>query len=133
MKPSKAQMFVITMVFLAELVFAVQQGLFQYGSVDLSQTFQDDRAPLFRALVRAYNQTILSARDCNDAQERLAMLKSSTDQQPQAGYSLTATPTLDCTRWGKSPPELPPLNLSVRINAIDSDASNSYALYHVVS
>ncbi|MFQ5647977.1 MAG: hypothetical protein ACE5FW_01960 [Candidatus Aenigmatarchaeota archaeon] len=106
-KNRKGQMFVVTMVFLTGLIFAVQQLLFQYSLVDLSEPMQRTDLYLLESAGSIFNIT-MEGLDCADSGsvartlQDLVELDTWLARQTFRGYSLELeyngldTPNLDC-------------------------------------
>ena len=126
----KAQMFIITALFLIGLVFSVQQLVFQYTALDLSSAFRENSIYLLRNTRDAVNRTMAGTPDCADFEVNMRELKDFLDMSvPRGGYSLSVSYRLNCTYWGNSPPQPAPLNLTVQIVGKGSDTSSTTCLY----
>lgn len=127
----KGQMFIVTMVFLTGLIFAVQQIIYQYSFIDPADPMQRDDSPLFFAIRDAYNDTISSAPACGRANASVQQLHSWLMASAMGPYSLElrynglASPDLDCSKWGSGDV----LVLSVRITGPVTESSAEYR-YH---
>ncbi|MCX6814158.1 MAG: hypothetical protein NTY20_00690 [Candidatus Aenigmarchaeota archaeon] len=125
----KAQMFIITTLFLIGLIFSVQQLTFQYTALDLSAPFRENNIYLLQNTKDIINKTIRTTPDCTDFAANLRELKDFLDKRiPRGGYSLSLGYRLNCTNWQSS--TNPPLNLTIQIVGKNADTSARVYLYH---
>ena len=126
-------MFIVTMVFLTGLIFAVQQIIYQYSFIDPSDPIQRNDAPLFYSIRDAYNTSITSASSCRIANSSIQQLHQwlmSSGTGPynvELRYNGLATPDINCANWGSSTD--PVLNLTVHITGPVTDSTAIYRLY----
>jgi hypothetical protein len=126
----KAQMFVITMIFLVGLIFSVQSLLFQYAALDLSAPFRENTAYLLANVKDSINRTIKTTPDCTDFSAKMKELKDFMDRSvPQRGYSLALSYKVNCVNWASATD--PPLNLTIQIIGKGGDTSARVYMYHV--
>ncbi|MBI4021122.1 MAG: hypothetical protein HY369_02680 [Candidatus Aenigmarchaeota archaeon] len=114
----KAQMFILTLVFLAGLVFVVQASLAQYGAVSLEEPFDRQEASLIAGVVQAFNETLWSSPTCSTAEQNVASLETFVEEKLIQGVSLTVETGMDCASWGTGGPVL---NLTVRLKSATVD------------
>jgi len=127
----KAQMFIVTMLFLVGLIFTVQQLLFQYSALDLSSPFRQNDIYLLENMKNAVNRTIKSTPDCPDFSQKMDELDSfMRSMGPKEGYALSIDYTLNCTHWNNPPPSDPPLNITMHIAGKGLDTYSRLAMYH---
>jgi len=127
----KAQMFIITTIFLIGLVFSVQQLMFQYTALDLSAPFRENNIYVLQNTKNIINTTIRSTHDCTDFIAKMKELKDFLDRRiPRGGYSLSLGYTLNCSYWSNSPPQTAPLNLTIYIIGKNVETSSKVYLYH---
>jgi hypothetical protein len=125
----KAQMFVITMIFLIGLIFSVQRLLFQYTSLDLSTPFRENAIYLLGNTKDMINRTIRATPDCWDFSAKMQELKDFLDRSvPRRGYSLSVTYRLNCTNWGSTTNT--PLNLTIQIVGKNADILSNVYMYN---
>ncbi|MCJ7816310.1 MAG: hypothetical protein MUP55_00495 [Candidatus Aenigmarchaeota archaeon] len=127
----KAQMFIITTLFLIGLIFSVQQLMFQYTALDLSAPFRENNIYLLQNTKNIINNTIRTTPDCPDFMTKMKELKDFLDKRiPRGGYSLSLGYRLNCTYWDNSPPQTAPLNLTIQIVGKNVETSSRVYLYH---
>jgi hypothetical protein len=127
----KAQMFIITTLFLVGLIFSVQQLIFQYTALDLSAPFRENNIYLLQNTKEIINKTIRTTPDCSNFATNLRELKDFLDKRiPRGGYSLSLGYRLNCTYWDNPPPQSAPLNLTIQIVGKYVETSSSVYLYH---
>jgi hypothetical protein len=125
----KAQMFVITMIFLIGLIFSVNGLLFQYTSLDLSTPFRENPVYLLGNIKSMINKTIKTTANCSDFSASMDELKGFLDKSiPRGGFSLSVSYRLDCTNWEST--ANPPLNLTIQIVGKNVDVSSTIYMYH---
>jgi len=128
----KAQMFIITMIFLVGLIFSVQQLLFQYSALDLSAPFRENDIYLLENLKDVVNATIKGEQECSKFSEKMEEFRSYLKEGvPRGGYSVSLNYRLNCANWENSPPNAAPLNLTIRIVGKGSDTSSVSSFYHL--
>jgi len=126
----KAQMFIISMLFLVGLIFSVQQLLFQYTALDLSAPYRENDIYLLKNLKDVVNTTIKKTQECPDFSEKMEELSSYLKSGAQmGGYGLSLDYTLDCSHWSDT--SAPPLNLTIHIAGKGSDTYSRLAMYHI--
>lgn len=131
----KGQMFVVAMVFLVGLVFIVQQVLFQYTFLDISEPMRLNDVHTIRSLTADINKTIKMPLECDgsdDSFERYLEELDAAIKKEETGrvYVIYITKSLDCNYWENQPPAENPLNISVRITGIGKDTVGSFKFYH---
>ena len=127
----KAQMFVLTMIFLMGLIFAVQQLLFQYTALDLSAPFRQNPVYLLENTKNIINRTIRSTPECADFGAKMEEFNDFLNTRvPPGGYIISLSYRLNCTYWNNLPPNPTPLNVSIFIQGRGSEASSILYLYH---
>jgi len=136
-KASKGQMFIVTMVFLTGLIFAVQQLLFQYSSLDLSRPLQRTDYYLLVSMEDIFNLT-MSGLNCSspaseaEVTQNLMELSNWLSKQTFKGYSLDLSyngkdsPNIRCDPLN---PRKPVLDLEITITGADSHTQNTYSFY----
>ena len=130
-------MFVLTMIFLIGLIFAVQQILFQYTALDLSAPFRQNPVYLLQNTKTLINASIRSTPECADFGAKMKEFNDFLNTRaPQRGYIISMSYRLNCSNyWNNLPPSPAPLNVSIIIQggAIQggvSEASSILSLYH---
>ena len=101
-------MFIVTLIFMAQFVFVVQQALLHYSLVDLPTQLQQRDADLLVAALRTVNQTVASAADCGSAQQAFEQLRGfyAWDRPLAGGFTVALSGTWDCSAWGGAAPPL---------------------------
>jgi len=82
----KAQMFIITMVFLTGLVVFVSQMLLSYASVNVSDLPERSGGYVVKEYVSIINDTIQSSRNCTDANDSIRELHGFLSRLVTEGY-----------------------------------------------
>lgn len=126
----KAEMFVVTAIFMVMFIFVVNQILFTYSKLDLSTPFQTTDYYGIKNIIDVINQTVIATSDCSQAKENLEelfnLLKKGTMEK---GYYLDLNHNFNCSNWNNPPPQANPLNVSLSV--IGRVASTgSYYFYH---
>ena len=70
----KAQMFVVTAIFLATMLFTVQQMFITYAQIDVSEPFDTKQVYVLRSIIGSVNDTIRDSGSCQEFQQNLEML-----------------------------------------------------------
>ena len=125
-------MFIITMVFLAGLMYSVQMLLFSYSALDLSSPFRENEIFILYNVKDMINQTIKQTAECQDFLVKMDSIRSFLDSRPpRGGYITTVTYRYNCSFWANTPPASPPLNVSVLIKgSTGSETYTTMYMYH---
>ena len=114
MPGKKGQMFVITMIFLITMVFAVQSYLFTYAKLDLSTPLQARDTYTIKNIESAFQTALDSSTECEIARRNIIDLEGVLDRSIKGGQEVQITGSLDCPGGGWPPP--PQLTLDILIN-----------------
>lgn len=121
----KAQMFVVTAIFLATMLFAVQQAFITYAKIDMSEPFDTKQVYVLRSIIDSVNDTIInqpeggmsSLEQCREFQQNLEMLLDEIKfDVSREGYLMESNFVLECPKWSNAYPLPPPLKLSLRLS-----------------
>jgi hypothetical protein len=131
MSSRKAQMFVVTAVFMASMIFVVQQALIAYSVLDMSAPFDSRESSMMRSVITSVNQTIRNAGSCPQFQKNLEeLLPALRDDFSDEGYLMTSEFDIDCGYWGNSYPNPnAPLKLSLSFKG-KFDSNGIIRFYH---
>ena len=119
-------MFLVSFVFAVGLIFVIQQSLFQYTDIDISEPS-----------LEVINRTIINTDSCDSGKEsftkKMEELKTFFGRETiRKLYQLEVLYQLDCTFWENSRPAESPLNLTIRLNGPKIKSYGSFALYHII-
>jgi len=113
-KKHKAQMFIVTMIFLIGFIFSVQQNLFQYSEADVPGSMEQNDIYLLWNIRDLFRDTLEGSADCAEAQTRLSTLENYLNTRIfRGGYVLEVGYQLLCENW-ESATEAP-LKLSITL------------------
>ena len=127
-KMCKAQMFIVTLIFLAQFVFVVQQALIAYARVDLPSAAAGREGELLAAAVRSVNESVLSAADCGEAQERFTAVEDYYRGRQIGVFAVSVSGVWDCARWG-AVSGAAPLTATVRVTGAGRESSLAAGFY----
>lgn len=126
--PMKAQMFIVTIVFLVGLIFTVQQSLFQYSFLDLPAQSERNDYYIFSNVKDIINQTIRTAETCLEAEQNVEETAAFLDKQIlKGGYVLEIIWSFECANWDTQDPVL---NLTIHLKGADTDTTGTFYLYN---
>lgn len=92
-------MFVVTMIFLVGLIFFVQQALFGYTALDLSEPFKTDDYYVNENIREGVNEIIGNSTTCEEANLRIYEFIDFVQRQTvKRGYELELNYLLDCSK-----------------------------------
>lgn len=128
----RAQMFIVTMVFLVGLVFIVQQNLFSYSSFNPPGPFTERETHILETVKNTFQDALGTDTDCGIVQANLESLKNYLENQVIPGHVLDIEYTLDCTNWNNTEPNPKPLTLYVDIRGSGRDLSASLDMYNPI-
>lgn len=120
----KAQMFVVTMVFLVGLIFTVQQIFFQYRLIDLPLSSQGDDSYLTESIKDSYQETVLTVTNCASLNASLQRLEAFLLQNAgKGGYSVELGHEVhSCT------PSTANVSLDIRLLGAQTETKSTYQL-----
>jgi len=104
-------MFIVTMIFLTGLIFAVQQLLLQYTFIDLSEPLQKNDIYLYRD-IRTTVGSVMGGSSCSYALKELDEIHAFLRGLETRGYIIDlkyngfSEPALNCQFWNTSTPVL---------------------------
>jgi hypothetical protein len=115
----KGQMFIITMVFLIGLVFAVQNNLSAYNFLDLAKAFEKNDLYLLEGIKISFNEA-LKYPTCSETEKNLRELADFLEERIIGGTSIEIDYSFSC----------PPKNLSLTIHlkSIEMDTRETLEL-----
>lgn len=114
----KAQMFIVTMIFLVGLIFLVQQSFFGYTYLDLSEPFREDEYPVISNIKDSMGEILAVSSSCQEAEENLhEFVGFAKKESLQSGYELEIDYELEC----------PSRRLTVNIDVVQGSISTKGA------
>jgi len=126
----KAQMFVITLVFLVGLVFVVLQSLVSDVQPDLSKPLGENDYYVMKNIKDVVNKTLQFSETCSDAEKNLGELVSKLNREIlQGGYLVYIEYILDCSNWNNQPPNPPPLITTIKVTSKFSELTGTFEFY----
>jgi hypothetical protein len=134
MGSKKGQLFLVAIVFMIGMVFVVQQALFQYSSLQMSQPFEKKEPELLSNMVDVVNYTIRQSQYCNETkdsfQARMESVRNSMISEQGREYSVEMVYDLDCSKWQNSSPNPAPLRITISVSGQGRDMRGTYFFYH---
>lgn len=135
MAAKKAQMFVVTAVFLTSMLFVVQQMFITYSMIDTSAPFKTKQIYVMKGIIDSVNETIRvgedTLADCQQFEKNLIELLSLLkDDVSSEGFLLVTGYTPDCNAWTNTYPDTAPLSLSIRLSETYDISGNVIKFYH---
>ena len=136
MGSKRGQLFLIAIVFMIGMIFVIQQALFQYSSIEMSEPFERNDIEIFNSMVEAVNKTITETHSCNETKDsfkdRMEEMKVSLlDEHGRGAYSIEINYDLDCLKWNNLPPNPGPLKITISIASLGRDTRGTYEFYHM--
>jgi hypothetical protein len=114
MTQRKAQIYIITTVFLAAMIFSIHSLLLAYSNIDLAGSTQTSDAYIIENIEQVFQDSLDSSQDCLEAQDNVIELKETLKGIIRSGYELSLSGDLDCP-GGDWPPSGPDLTLDVKV------------------
>ncbi len=134
MGSKKGQLFLVAIVFLIGLIFVIQQALFQYSSIEISEPFQRRDIELLNNMLETVNETIKKTYICNETKDsfenKMEELKASLLEEHGRVYSIEIGYVINCSNWNNSPPNPSPLNMTVSVSGLGRDTRGTFEFYH---
>ncbi|UCC91396.1 MAG: hypothetical protein JSV39_03730 [Candidatus Aenigmatarchaeota archaeon] len=134
MGSKKGQLFLIAIVFLIGLIFVIQQALFQYTSIEMSEPFEERGAEIFGNIIEVVNKTIRETHSCNETKDsfenNMEEIKISFLKEHGKAYSIEISYDLDCSKWNNAPPNPGPLKITLSVTGMNKDTRGTYEFYH---
>lgn len=117
MRKRKAQMFIVTTVFLVELIFAFQGMLFDYTLFDPATPYQTEHNLEIIDIRNAFQETLDSSSTCEETLGNFAELKADIirGEEEQRVYDTDINYYFDCKKS----------SLRLYINVIEKDKTSS--------
>lgn len=112
----KGQMFIITMVFLVGLIFAVQNSLSQYSFSDLAQVFEKNDLYLLESIKNSFNETLSSSKSCEELDINLQELEAFLEEKIVAGIIINIDYLLVCDQE---------LTLAIHLKSIGAETTET--------
>lgn len=135
MGSQKGQLFLVAVVFMIGVVFAVQQSLFQYSTIEMAQAFASRHVNLYGNIVDEVNATVRNTYYCNETkdsfQQRIEKLKTSFLEEHGREYSIEIVYALNCSNWFSAPPNPSPLRITISVSGEGKDARGTFDFYHL--
>jgi hypothetical protein len=96
-KKQKAQMLIITMIFLIGFIFAVQQNLLQYSQVNAPESMRENDIYLLNNIGNLFEEMLQASESCADTQTKMAELDTYLKTQIfRGGYILELDYSINC-------------------------------------
>lgn len=131
MAARKAQMFVVTAIFLASMLFVVQQSFITYSSLDISSPFRTKQLYVLNNVMNSVEETIKTTATCQEFDKNInELLSLLRDDVSREGFILETGYVLNCARWSFSSGE-PPLKLTIRLSETYDINGNVLDFYHI--
>lgn len=134
MGSKKGQLFLIAIVFMIGMIFIIQQALFQYSSIEMSEPFEREDVELFSNMVEIVNETIKETYYCNETKDsfenKMEEMKMLFLEEHGRVYSIEIIYALNCSNWNNLPPDLGPLKITISIASLGRDTRGTYEFYH---
>ena len=121
----KAQMFLLTFVFLSGLVVAVAGLISQYSQIDLSEPYLTSDAFLVKSIESTFESALTD--NCSKANQNLEEMKNWFERQ--AFYPMQTDWSLNCSNFNWSAPWPAPMQLNFSLTAPGREAKASFGLY----
>jgi hypothetical protein len=114
----KAQMFVVTAVFMSSMLFVLQQALVAYTMLDSTEPFRTKEVYIIRNIVDSVNDTIKAGgnlrEDCLQFQDNVEELLIDVKEDISSeGYVMVTNFELDCDNWPNFSTQPAPFRLSI--------------------
>jgi len=117
----KGQMFIVTLVFLAGMIFTVQSSLSQYSVINLAETFETNEFYTTESITSVFENTIAASLTCEEAGVSLADLETFIERRVVRGSIVELDYHLDCNSWSTPPV----LNLTITLESLDMDLTET--------
>ena len=120
----KAQMFIVTMVFMAAMVFSIQGLLLSYARTDLAVLHRSSDSYLIENLETIFQHALDSSDDCLEARTNVIELKGMIGSQIMSSYDLKITGDVSCP-W---PATGPALTMDITVTRENGETKTSLIL-----
>ena len=134
MGSKKGQLFLVAIVFLIGLLFVIQQSLFQYSEITMSEPFDERSIETIENILGVINQTVRETHYCNETEDslskRMEELKLSLLEEFGRTHKTEIVYAINCTNWentyGPSP-----LRVTIAISGLGKDTRGTFDFYHL--
>jgi hypothetical protein len=123
----KGQMFVVTVVFLIAMVFAVQSLLFTYSEIDISQPPRARDAYVTQNIESIFRSALDSSDSCQEVRKHIIDLNNFVSSSVMGGQEVKVTGNVNCTSGDGWPPP-PELTISVFVKKEDGETWATFEL-----
>ncbi len=114
------QMFILTVVFLVGMVFALQQVFLQYAFFDLPGDAGRTSYPLLAAVATGLNRTVQQATTCEELATNMEEFTAVVEREVLSGFALELEAAADCT--GFTQKDRAALSATITFRERDSEA-----------
>ena len=129
-KKVKAQMYIVTIIFLVGLIVTVQQSFLQYTNIDVTDAYTGSEYFLLKSIKDVSQETLLRSSDCTEFRDNIEETSTAINLlEPRSGKVIIVEPLVNCTAWMASPPSYPPLTLTVTVTSEGKDTREVFSLY----
>ncbi len=128
-KKRKAQMFIITMIFLIGFVYTIQYNLYQYSLINMIEPFERGGENLLLNIKNLFTETLVQSSTCMEAGNELEILKNKLLLQIfKGGYVIERLEySLDCDLWDSI--LYPPLLLTVSMTTEKTETNADFEIF----
>ncbi len=131
MAKRKAEMFMVTLIFLIGLIFTVQQSLREYSALDLSEPFQPNDYYLSNNMKDVFAVLMKSAPDCYTAERNIEEAVAYFNRQLlRKGHIMNIKYNLTCDNWPNLEPAEAPLILTINVQMEKRESTAVLFVYH---
>lgn len=135
MGSEKGQLFMVSIIFLIGMIFIVQQNLFQYTNIEMSEPFQEKDIIILENVAKAINRTISETQYCNATEDnfasRMEELKRILLREYGRYYNIEMAYELDCSEWYSKPGGTAPLKVTISVSGLERDTRGTFDFYHL--
>ena len=105
-KGMKGQMFIVTIIFLVGMIFAVQQSLLRYSEVESTDPFFLDDNEIIINIENSLLSTLQLSPSCEEAGQNIQELVNKLTFGRRRGFRIDIRTEMDCSNWKTSNPVL---------------------------
>ena len=93
-------MFIVTLVFIIGMIFAIQQNLAQYSRVEIGKYFEGDDFILLTNIRASINETVKASESCGELKRNIDEVVMYLEGKNPLGYFVDIKTEIDCDKWG---------------------------------
>jgi len=98
----KGQMFIVSIIFLIVMVFAVQQSLLRYKDIQSTDPFLMEDTEIMTNIEKSFSDTLKASPSCADAEQNMKEVVKELERGRRRGFRVDVQTEMACGNWKTS-------------------------------